>query len=328
MKFWYMKKSNLLFYFIFLIIFYVSFCVANKPDNLDNDYYVYFNAFNTGESKEITFSLITKFCKFFGLSFPYLLFFYCFTSLFIKSKIFVDVIFKRSILSFLFIVIIYLFCFFPLWEVTQIRASLAISIFIYGIFCVKSNKNKYFLFIISLLFHNSMFVLIGFYILINLAYRYRGLAFVLSLILIFVAQKIIGLTEYDVYSSSSWGEQYNLVSFKNFYILLTNILLLYYLLKDKEQNQFKINLFNLTVLNFVLFIFCIYLGFSYPSVSIRFSDMLLFNTIFALSCFKDILYLKIYKLITIAILVPYFLTIFFFGSDPIFNFNRFMSLFL
>ena len=55
------KKTSFVFFFILLILFYISLCVANKPDNLDNDYYVYFNAFNTNESKEISQSFARSF---------------------------------------------------------------------------------------------------------------------------------------------------------------------------------------------------------------------------------------------------------------------------
>jgi hypothetical protein len=89
------KKTSFVFFFILLILFYISLCVANKPDNLDNDYYVYFNAFNTNESKEITYYIVTQVCKYFGLAFSYLLFFYCFVSLVIKYKLFVDVVYSN-----------------------------------------------------------------------------------------------------------------------------------------------------------------------------------------------------------------------------------------
>ena len=322
------KKTSFVFFFILLILFYISLCVANKPDNLDNDYYVYFNAFNTNESKEITYYIVTQVCKYFGLAFSYLLFFYCFVSLVIKYKLFVDVFYRKSILTFIFVIIMYMTCFFPLWEVTQIRMSVAIGIFMYAIFCVKSERNKYLLLILSLLFHNSMFVLIGFYLIINFLYKYKWLALVVSLVYIYVCGFVIGLTDYDVYSSSSWGESYNIFSFKNFYIFLTNSILLYILIKNKSTEIFFKDTYNLVILNFMLFVFCIYIGVYYPSVAIRFSDLLLFNTIFALACFSNVSFLRAYKVITALILIPFYLNIFFFGSDPMFNFDLFLGLFI
>ncbi|UIP94976.1 EpsG family protein [Acinetobacter johnsonii] len=324
----FIKKINLLYFFIIILSLYISICVSNKPSNLDKDYFVYFNAFNANESKEITFNIVTQVCKYFGLTFPYLLFFYCFISLIIKYKLFIDVFYRKSILTLVFVIVMYMTCFFPLWEVTQIRMSVAVGIFVYAIFCVKSERNKYLILILSLLFHNSMFVLVGFYLIINFLYKYKWLALVVSLVYIYVCGFVIGLTDYDVYSSSNWGESYNIFSFKNFFIFLTNSILIYLLIKNKSKEIFFKDTYNLVILNFMLLVFCIYIGIYYPSVAIRFSDLLLFNTIFALACFSNVSFLRAYKVITALILIPFYLNIFFFGSDPMFDFDLFLGLFI
>ncbi|RSO81665.1 EpsG family protein [Acinetobacter ursingii] len=322
------KKTNFLYVLSIFIIFYLSISVANKAPGVDPDYYVYYNGFYFSESKEVTFNLISSSLKSFGFDIKYLFFIYCFLSLLFKFRLLFSFYLKNSLFTFFFIIICYFFCFFPIWEFTQIRGSLAIGILMYSIYCIKDKKYQLLGILIAIFFHNSMLILASLYFSSKIFYIRKYISILLLILIIIISKKVIGLTAYSVYSQANWGDEFKITSFKNFYILLTNIFVFfinYRFYKNDQYYQFRNVMF---LFNIAFFILCIYVGIFYGSISIRYADILLFSTILLLGTLYRNIYANLFQLFTIVIVCPYYFHYFFYSDRALFKLDSFLKVFL
>lgn len=317
------KKYNFLFFFFIFFSFYVSLLVANRPPYFDRDYIVYYTYFlENNKSVEITFQMVSNITHKLNNGFIYLLFFYCFLSLIIKFRLFIDVFYRNSTFSYIYILLLYAFVFFPIWEMTQIRGGLAIGIVLYGILCCEKLVSKFLFMISALLFHNGMIILIGLYLIIYFFKNKPYISLFISLIFIFIFKISIGFTSYEVYNVNQRGELFNIFSFKNIYIVFTNLFILFFAKKFYKGYQNYNLVIILLKISFLMLVMCIYVGLDYPSVSIRYSDMVLFLTILALNLLPNNKIVVTYKLLTLIIFAPFFFNIYFLSSDPVFDMDR------
>lgn len=317
------RKNNFVFFFFVIFSFYISVLVSNKTPYFDKDYIVYYTYFlENNKNVEITYQFISNIAHKLNNGFIYLLFIYCFLSLIVKFKLFAEVFYKKSLFAYIYILVLYSFVFFPIWELTQIRGGLAIGVFIYGVLCCQKLFLKMLLMLFAILFHNGMAVLIGLYLIFYFMRNRFYTSVFLSFVFILIFKLSIGFTDYEVYNVSQRGEFFNIFSFKNMYIFFTNCLILFFLKNFYRNHSDYSSIIVLLKLSFLMLFMCIYVGLDYPSVAIRYSDIVLFLTILALTFLPNGKVILTYKIATLLIFAPFFLNIYFLSDDPVFDMSR------
>lgn len=309
-----------LFYYslIFLISALISFLIALRPENLTADYYIYSVMYYYPEKRsgELVFQLIRWFCSFFQNGFIVLLFLHAFISLFLK---FIS-LYRFGFLNLFYFILFYFVSFFPLWEMSQIRISLAVSFYMLALICFRGWVRYVFL-VISLLTHSSIIFLLFPLFLYNF---FKGKFFFIFLVIVpvaFLSKYYILLTDYSVYDLSSYYGAYSFFSLKNL-LLIFLIYFCAFFNKKNVSEYVKIN----SIVSLSIIVFSIVLGGSFPAVAIRITDI---ATFLMLSSFIVIpnnplnFYLKF---LIISIVVAYYGYMNFFSDSSVFNINVFYDL--
>lgn len=266
------KLKTLYLWIIFFISLILSYFVANRPENITADYGIYYTMYNDPDARlsELTFNFFRYIFSGFDNGFIYLLYAYAFLSLFIKLSILI----KQNFLNFLLFLIFYFLCFFPLWEMTQIRISLAVSIFILSFFYFPKYRDL--IVLSSLLFHYSMIFIVAPYFL----YKFFGGKIYLSILSNFalgiVFLFIVSYTPYVAYDANEYVAEYSFFSLKN-------VLILFLIIYNYKNNYFENYYIEAsTVISLSIFIHYYVIGYYYPTIVIRLMDICIFLLISSL----------------------------------------------
>lgn len=200
-----MKKKHLYLIYILFFSTILSVLVANRSEYITADYNIYQTMYYNSDARmsELTFNFLRYIFSDFNGGFIYLLFVYAFFSMVLKFSILID----QNKINILFFILFYFASFFPLWEMTQIRISLAISIFIFSFFYFSKIRN--FLIIFSLFFHYSMiFFIIPYYIYVFFR-RSLFLNIVLNFLIALSVLVIIKYTPYIAYDANDYIATYS-----------------------------------------------------------------------------------------------------------------------
>ncbi|WP_419224983.1 EpsG family protein [Acinetobacter sp. A2] len=284
------KTLNLIW--VCIISSLLGYFISHRPRYLTDDYDAYEIMFENFEiSSELTFNLIRLVLRSFDLDFIYLLFIYGFFSIFFKSLNLYKYGFLNCFIFFLF----YFISFFPLWEMTQIRIGLAMSLFIYSITLSDFHNTKKNLFlIISILFHYSMIFVIFPYF---LYFFLKKDIFKFSIVSVFSAiliNLIFSYTNYSLYDVNLYSAHFSIFSLKIIFLVFLMIVCLKVI-----KSNFSLLSFSLS---FFLLVSAVALGGKFPVVSIRLSDLslfvLMFSVIFSVNNFNNFL-LKIFLVLIV-----------------------------
>lgn len=311
------SKVFLYLFGIFVCLF-ISYFVALRPEGLTADYDIYsiMYYFPERRSGELIFQFFRWIFFPFENGFILLLFAHCFISLFLKYCCLVKVNITNAILF----VIFYFFCFFVLWEMTQIRISLAISLFMFGLICVQG-KFRYIIFLISLLTHSSMiFLLIPFFLYTFLRENLKYV-FILIIPLAFLCKYYIFLTGYSAYESSSYEASYSFFSLKNLMI----VFIIYWCIFLNRSSSYVVK--TLSVISISIIIFSIILGGTFPAVSIRITDIATFLMVTSLIFLRNTPLNFYFKIIILLIVCPFYYYLNFLSDKAIFNLDIFNAIF-
>ncbi|MFA3114755.1 EpsG family protein [Acinetobacter pittii] len=316
------KGSIFILYFPYLV-FLILFGWFNLGD-LDKDYYVYYNWFEYIRWNDVSFfhdkDPLFQYISINLLSFfsdiNYVFLFFVTISIFLKYLIGIKFVEKE--LLWLYLIFVYS-RFYILHDLTQIRASLAISLCMLGSYFFFRNKNSYWLFFVSAFFiHQSTIVFILLMILLRFIslYRYKFInifALFLGLMLYLFSSFFSGILiafmgdESRLSNYTEGGYEYNSqISILSFYVLLKFlIIILNYIFWDKFSDQEKKYNF------FVIVGFLFQMFFSSNGVlGWRFSEIFSFFDIFCLlMIFKYLApmsrYIYIYCCILLTLLILY-----------------------
>jgi len=185
---------------VMLIFDLMGYCCLESGVDYDN-YSNYFDLVSTYDFYDILsnrieplFGLLTFiFTSIFASNF---LVYICFIVISVFLKVFVLSAFQQNRLNFILLVVFYLFRYFPLYELTQIRVSVAIGLVIFA-FKLPGTKFKWIFFLLACLTHYSVLVLLPLLFLVNFARRSGGKYEInekLIWLSIFVCTAVIGLT--------------------------------------------------------------------------------------------------------------------------------------
>lgn len=244
-------------YFLLLIFFgWVNL------QELSKDYYLYYDWFNYIKNSQVNFlsdkDPLFQYLSIFLMnvfnSIEYVFLF--FISLSVLLKFFIGIkFFERQIIWLYFILV---FCrFYILHDLTQIRASLAISLCMIGYYFFINKKKKYiFLFILAFLFHKSTLVFILPLLVFKFLNIYKSKLFNLvvlsfSPLLYFLSSKFSTLffgslndDRLSVYSDGNYSQNSE-ISIFSFYVLLKFFILIinYYFWSKMSDYEKKFNFF-------------------------------------------------------------------------------------
>lgn len=290
------KAEKFYLWLIFFISLIFAYFIANRPENITADYSVYRIMYYNSDARmsEVTFNFFRYIFSNFSNGFIYLLYSYAFLSLFIKNSILV----KQEKLNVFIFLIFYYICFFPLWEMTQIRVSLAISLFVFSFFFFRCYRD--FIIIFSLLFHYSMVFLIIPYFLYKLFNKNIYISIFLNFILGFLILLIISYTPYVVYDANEYSAEYNIFSIKNF---LIGILIIYNYINSYFENEY-IEYSSIISLSILILYYII--GYFYPTIVIRLMDICVFLIISSLIFSKNTKFGLVLKYIVVSLVIIYY----------------------
>ena len=237
-----------------------------------------------------------------------------------KFKVFLFEVKRIGVFSFFFILFIYLFCFFPLWDVTQIRSSLALSFFLVA---VVENKNRYMFFylFLSILFHYGFLFICVIYLIV-LYFRNIIMTFISTFILLLIFNLIVINTRYISYNDYEFGETFNPISLKNLFVFFVSLFVAFSRY-SKDIRVRNIAIFNL---NF-LFFTCI-LGMEFASLAMRYADILLFLCFFNIAIIKEDFLSNLLKFFSLVVFIPFYIYVNFYSNNKLFDIDYFMELFL
>ncbi|WP_284091587.1 EpsG family protein [Acinetobacter pittii] len=316
------SKNSIITFFTIIIVFFIAMIVSNRGAYVDNDYQAYeimFDNYSTSNIEPV-YKTISMFLNGLNLGFSSLLFLFCFFS--ILLKIYSFILAKKIKLigneGFAYFVFFYFFCFFALWDLTQIRASLAVSFLMLSFFSLKPYKKLIFK-ILALLTHYSISFVLVFELIYSLVKRNIYLHLFFSLILCVCLFYLVGLTPYVVYDASSYSEKFNPVSFKNLFIILT-FFIIKILFNSKDDNKYYVE--KLSALSISLLIMYYVFGFKYPSIAIRVADYSLFFSALSLAFVRNNGILNIYKYISLIFMAVYFTYIFYLSDTSIIHLDE------
>ncbi|EHU1559404.1 EpsG family protein [Acinetobacter baumannii] len=320
-----LKKRNFFFFFISIGILFLSIVVANRGPNVDSDYYTYLDYYSYGhQNVEPIFKIVSNIFHHLNNGFIWLLGFYAFFGLLLKTRVFYDFFYKKSFLSFLYMFFMYLVVFFPIWEMTQIRMGLAISLLIYAFVVIDKLWVKILFCLIALLCHYGTSIIIALYFIFHLFSKRKILAFLLSSFVVFIFSQLIVRSNYEVYNVDSYNEVFNPYSFKNLYIFLSSIFVIFICYVDNKYDNINVKMAFISLM--LLFLYFI-VGSTYPSIAIRYADISLFFSLLSLGLLYQSPYASIYKVVSFIVLIPYFFNIYFLSSPPVVNINFIRVLF-
>ncbi|QXB44911.1 EpsG family protein [Acinetobacter seifertii] len=316
------SKNSIITFFTIIVVFFIALTVSNRGPYVDNDYQAYevmFENYSTSNVEPV-YKIISMFLNSWDLDFSSLLFLFCFFS--ILLKIYSFILAKKIKLigneGFTYFIFIYFFCFFALWDLTQIRASLAVSFLMLSFFSLKPYKKAIFK-ILALLTHYSISFVLLFELIYSLVRRNIYLHLLFSLILCVCLFYLVGLTPYVVYDASSYSEKFNPISFKNLFIILT-FFVVRLLFNRKDDNRYYIE--KLSALSISLLIMYYVFGFKYPSIAIRVADYSLFFSVLSLVFVRNNGVLNIYKYVSLIVMAIYFTYIFYLSDTSIIHLDE------
>lgn len=305
------KKNYYYYFFVFPICLVVAVLVALRSDQF-SDYTVYLEAFQnyTVVKIEITFYWLSRLLSNFSNGFYYLLFVYSFLGIVLKSKFFYDQFYQEK-LKLSFFIFTYICSYFILWELIQMRYSVAIAFLLLALF--HEGKKRYIYFALAIAFHYSIGLIFLFFLILNFVKNTRLkfiLAFSLAMGSVYIINTYNLLSQYSVnQNDASQG-----INFFGSFVLTKIVLFLvqyfainYYLSRNYVRLPHQVGIVaNLGLSTFLLFIL---LAFSHPIAGDRYFDLGLF-LIFVCSMFiykKDSIYLfMVYcTIFSIACLVAY-----------------------
>ena len=100
----------------------------------------------------------------------------------------------------------YLVVFFPIWEMTQIRMGLAISLLVYAFIIVDKLWIKALFCLMALLCHYGTSIVIVLYFIFYFFSNRKILAFSLSSLVVYIFSQLIVRSNYEVYNVDSYSE--------------------------------------------------------------------------------------------------------------------------
>lgn len=296
---------------VFLLLsFFVSLLISLRPDNLTPDYYNYELLYSNPDlNSEIIFSGLRVFFNYFNLSFPFFLFFFSFVGLYFKLYN----IAKFDSINILLFILFYFICFFPLWEITQIRIAMAMGFFFFALLLEEKDNRKIPFFLLACLCHYSVFFLV-FSLFIH---RFFGRKLFLTLFLTMVSALLVlnflAYTSYNSYDVSDYKAAFNPFSFKNLMLLILIFYCLKYHYRDNVFVQYAV------VASMSLLIYYLVLGERYPAVVIRLSDIAVFLTVSTFILLRNTHLNFIIKVILLFFIMSYYSYVNYFSSDSLVN---------
>nr|WP_231890106.1 EpsG family protein [Ralstonia solanacearum] len=207
-----------------LVIVLISVLVAHRPPGLDKDYYGYLDYYArtlAGETGfvEPGFIVIARVSDWLGGEYIDLLGVFCFFGLWAKH-VAIRRLTSSSMGRLAAFWVIYACVFFPLWELTQIRAGLAMGIVALAL-TSESKLLSCVLFLIAGMFHYSALVVFVFW---GVAALFGSTALIWSVLicaLVYLFQS--RMPYFDVYSAKDYAESFNPFSLKSAFIFAMSV---------------------------------------------------------------------------------------------------------
>lgn len=306
-------------FFTVLFVSILAHLVSMRGRNVDNDYQAYEYMFEEYKnfSVEPVYKFISMVVHTLNLEFEFFLFIFCFLSILLKIYSLIIAKSERKIENegLVYFLLFYFFCFFALWDLTQIRASLSISLLMISFF-VFSRNVKLFFKLLALLSHYSISFVLVFEFIYHIVKQNILLHIAFTILFCLSLYFLIGFTPYVVYDSSSYTESFNPLSFKNVFIIFSFLMITYFY-KNKDENFYFVK--KLSALSISLLIMYYIFGFRYPSIAIRIADLSLFFGMLSLTFIRNNSVLMLYKYLSIIILAVYFTYIFYIADNPVIN---------
>lgn len=310
-------KNSIITFFTIIIVLFIALIVSNRGAYVDNDYQTYKLMFDDYSNFKVepVFKYFSNLLNFLHLDFTYLLFIFCFFS--ILLKIYSLILAKKDKLinneNLIYFIGFYFFCFFALWDMTQIRASLAVSFLMLSFFVMKPYKKLIFK-LLAIFSHYSISFVFIFELIYLFVKRNLYLYLLFSTTFCVCLYFLIGFTPYSVYEASSYTEKFNPISFKNLFIFVT-FLIVTNLIKSNSINAYFVR--KLSALSIGLLIMYYIFGFNYPSIAIRVADYSLFFSMLSLVFARNNGVLTVYKYSSLIVMAIYFTYIFYLSDTPI-----------
>lgn len=285
--------------FLYPLALWACYFISQRDEGM-RDYQNYLFMFNNhAEDVELSFRFLNEILSLYTDGFLYFLIFYAFLGFFLKVYFGYRFICKnQGYYLFLLLIFSYFFVFFTLWDLIQIRYSAGISLFLLAVFCKKS-WIKVIFFILSILFHYSMILPVGLYVVFFYIER-ESLRLVSIPILIIFNIIALKLSIYsDRYTINSYNvESVPLLSAQYFFIFI--MFFIFFIFRKMVNPIFKKEV-NIIFLIAILMFFLMILTASYfPAIADR---LLSITTFLFLLCLFFIEF-KGYRLIlTLFILV-------------------------
>lgn len=202
-----------------LVIALVSSLIAHRPPGLDKDYYGYLDYYGrvlAGETGfvEPGFVAIVRVLDWLRGGYIDLLGIFCFFGLWAKH-VAIRRLTTPSVGRLAAFWAVYACVFFPLWELTQIRAGLAMGVVALAL-TSRSRLSSSILFLIAGMFHYSALVLFVFW---GVATLFGSTAFIWTALVCAVVYLFQSRMPYfDVYSAKDYAESFNPFSLKSAFI--------------------------------------------------------------------------------------------------------------
>lgn len=316
------SKNKIIYFFTIIFVFLIALIVSKRGEYVDNDYQAYEIIFEDYKniSVEPVYKIISILVHSLNFDFTLLLFIFCFFSIFFKIYALILAKKERVISNegLFYFLLFYFFCFFALWDLTQIRASLSISFLMISFFVLSRNVKLFFK-LLALLSHYSISFVLVFEFIYYIVKRNILLHIAFTTIFCVCLYFLIGFTPYVVYDSSSYTESFNPLSFKNFFIIFSFLMIMYFY-KNKDENFYFVK--KLSVLSISLLIMYYIFGSRYPSIAIRVADLSLFFGLLSLTFIRNNSVLMLYKYISLIILTVYFTYIFYIADNPVISLDE------
>ncbi|MEN8335225.1 EpsG family protein [Acinetobacter pittii] len=278
--------------FLFPTSLLVCYFVTMRDENL-RDYQNYLFMFNNlAEDVEPSFRLINKLFFSYTDGFLYLLFVYAFLGFFLKIYFGSKFIHKQQgLYLYILYLISYLIVFFTLWDLIQIRYSVGVSFFILGAF-YKNYYVKLIFFVLAVLFHYSMILPIGLYLILFFVEKniYRLALIPLLLVVSSFAMKQSLYAE--KYTKSAYNiESVPLLSGQYFFIFLMFILFCF--LRRMVNPIFKKEVNIIFLISTSMLFLMVVMAAYFPAISDRLLSMTTFLFLLCLFFIKG----KYYKFV-------------------------------
>ncbi|KAA6177394.1 hypothetical protein F3K50_06820 [Pseudomonas marginalis] len=305
---WRVTTPGAIVAFVFVAI--ASLLIALRPMGLDYDYQTYLEYYDNilaGDPPrvEIGYQLIALFFEKVGIGFLGVLYTYAFIALYAKFKFFQRVESYRSVREGVFFGVVYCLVFFPVWELTQIRNAAAVAVAALAILEKrKTSSGVYFLF--AVLLHNVSFLIIALWLTQRFFSSIKYPIVLGAALVVFLGLEYAPY--YQLYAADIYKEDFNPLSLKNLFIVLTFI----YIQFCKQPLAKNYAYYSLSLLLFYLA-----MG-KMPAAAIRVADISLFFALLALSL-AHLRFSWLYKLLTIFALGYVFTTISYLGGSPLIN---------